>query len=221
MSKLYAIEMVDVKIETGFFPFEPDHSVPSICWLAREILGAYMDDGEPLELPVDDMLRQYDDDGDEVDPLVHSTPLIQINAKQNASLSNLPYVLNSEGLLIPHTEPGYVALAIEPDDDPPVDQALHLHKDCTQFIFRAPNSAREEDAAIFKGYVMDESTQIPPTATRRLKRIDLLLKCMRQGYRDLMDQSPTELENRYLSTVPCRPAVYSLLEELGIPDLGS
>ncbi|HVS58701.1 MAG TPA: hypothetical protein VHD60_03105 [Candidatus Saccharimonadales bacterium] len=213
--------MVDVKIEAGFFPLEPDYSVPSICWLAREILGAYMDEGVDLELGVDDMLSQHDDEGEEVEPRVHTTPLIQINRTQNASLSNLPYIVNNEGLLIPHTEPGYVALAIEPDENPPTDRALHLHKDCTQFIFRAPNSAREEEAAIFKGYTMDESIQIFPSETKRLKRIDLLLKCMRQGYRDLMDQSPTELENRYLSTVPCRPAVYSLLEELGIPDLGS
>ncbi|HEX7368095.1 MAG TPA: hypothetical protein VF261_00370 [Candidatus Saccharimonadales bacterium] len=206
--------MQTITVEGGFFVERPEHLPDSLCWTAREILGAYMDEGSPLDLddtPPDDTPGQPDDaedngdcDGDEdneIDLIIHETPPLCINETECASLSNLPWIKGPGGFLVPYTEPGHVALRIDDIGDHPGIE-LCLGKHARQFVFRVPNGATEDDAAVFEGWSLEPAAAIPATEVKALKQLAFLLRCMRQGYRDLMEENDEALSETYLSTVP-------------------
>lgn len=213
--ELYAGSMLAFQVERARLQPLNDDSVADLCWMAREILGGYME-GEP-EPELSDEAEAlaascYDDtlehSGDP--PKIYQTTPIPINTKQEVTLSNLPFIVDPEGKPMPLLEPGYVSLMADPvemEDDgcDPEKKRGSPYEDCAQLVFRMPRQG--ERAAIFEGFELDESNAITAEQTSKLKHIRMLLECVRVGLRDLMENDIDSYQVMYHSQAPVPSAL--------------
>ncbi|HVW23061.1 MAG TPA: hypothetical protein VHB51_01055 [Candidatus Saccharimonadales bacterium] len=159
---------------------------------------------EPIE-PEDTYAVPDDDEEPDSGIYVFETPLLAINSNQRVSLSNLPYVEDHEGRLVPIVEPGYVALRIEPIGEPPIDANMHQEENTDQYTFRVPNPGREDDAAIFHGFTLEDEAQLIREQVSKLKMLEKLLTCMRTGYQNLLEEDDDLVAESFFGQVPTQP----------------
>jgi hypothetical protein len=201
------MQMSFIEVGESYLPRDDERTVESICWLAREILGGYMLDPCDIDMPkLDGPLPGGDMPPDPDRPDVASHELIllethqlQINDSQNASLSNRPYLSTDGGVLLPWTQPDYVALHLEPFDMPAYSTEPDP-VDCDQVIFRLPQPGGDDaEAAIFHGFKMDEEHRI--YSLEEVERLEDFLLDFTEGLRRHMTEEGY-LHGTYLSGTP-------------------
>jgi len=194
-----------ILIEEKYFEQGPS-PLEGVCWLARELLGGYMDTGVELELDDEDtMLRQFSEDDEEIPIIIFETPPVQINQWQHARLSNQPFIFGIKDELIPFTSPGYVALVLEPAIEQDINNQALYEELFDQRIFRQPNPVEGEDAAIFRGHSLEIADSIPATQTKEIANLRRVLTCMQVAFRLGMQQDTDTFDNSHLSQYPLRP----------------
>lgn len=205
------------KIEAGSFREVDPTSVTGLTWMAREMLGGYMDQGLRMNMNATPFDQEDDDSEDESLPFVHTTQPVPINKTDLAWLSNLPDVVNDHNLLTPYDMPGYVALRVDPIENPQIDCALHLDERYRQWTFRPPNPSLGTAAAIFEGWSIEDAYQITGWHTRKLHRLYRLLNVVRMGLQHSFATDPNVAQDSYHATVPV-DLTGDILEKLGIAE---
>ncbi len=209
-----AITMRELQIDLTVLPAANADTITTLCFEAREILAAYMEQGIDLEEyqeaidiePVDLIATDNDDDDGQV---VHETAPVPINSHQHVYLSNVPYTYDMQGRPVPLTEPGYVALR---DTVISEDPAHGPRADAAQLIFRLP-APQMQPAAIYEGWSLEEAEQVTALHTRKLSMIGDLLQVVRVGLRHAVATDQMAYDELYHSTVP-RPAVSASFEAM-------
>jgi hypothetical protein len=183
-----------------------------LCFMAREILGGYMETYDDLYEHSDDpesgklSLSGVDDEF-----IMHETCPVPLNRHSKAYLSNVPYIYDANGNWEPLSEPGYVALRSVPrvDVKPPKSKAA---PDEEQIVFRVPMPVGQ-DGAIYEGWAMDVSSEITALNTKKLGRIRKVLHAVRYGLQQQMTVHMEQYEALYFSNVP-RPSTGYQIEAM-------
>ncbi|MEI9913907.1 MAG: hypothetical protein WDN66_02795 [Candidatus Saccharibacteria bacterium] len=214
----------------SFIQFEREYRslghdpVTELCWRARQVLGGHMLDavdvrGEDYEKQIEAYdagaidISPIEDDEEEF-PVMHETAAVTINDRQQANLSNRPFLLDGSDQIIQYTSPGFVALHIEPWGLEYSQTPTSLDG-CDQVIFKLPHDLVEE-AAIYRGFSLDEDNQIDHL-TKEVHSLEDFLGNLNKSLIDLMVSNQGYWDVTYLSQTP-EPSLDLLLESLDQSD---
>jgi len=179
-----------------------------VCWRAREILGAYMLEGieianEPIPYaaPEEEYDQNYEKHAEiDDDAILHETTYVEINDGQRLNISNRPFIEDKFGKLHSYTWPGYIAIHIEDKGTPPTFGPPDK-SGCDQIIFRLPHADSEEEAAIFRGFDMNEESRIDKDEIELVAVIELL-EIVRSLYIEIITSEEGYWQGTYLSQTP-------------------
>jgi hypothetical protein len=194
---MYAKSMRSFQLDPVCYVPLVEDRVKDLCWTAREVLATFMEEGVDFEDQAFHDLAEMSCRPTQTELTIHNTPHIRINLDQIASLTNMPYICDAEGSLLPWTGPGYTALHIEAEDFD--DNALPADG-LEQLIFRIPTT--DEEAAIFDGFAMEEENQIKESEHGKLDQVACLLEFVRGSLRQHVELIPGYYEELYHSRVP-------------------
>jgi hypothetical protein len=196
--------MSNINFEEGYLPKLENSPTDLVCWRAREILGAYMLEGIDVAIetiPDAAPEEEYDDYTEfDDDAILHETTYVEINDGQRLNISNRPFIEDRFGKLHAYTWPGYIAIHIENKDAPPTYSPPDKNE-CDQIIFRLPHADSEEDAAIFRGFDMNEESRIDNYAIELVAVIELL-ETVRSLYLEIITSEEGYWQSTYLSQTP-------------------
>jgi len=196
--------MSNINFGDGYFPKFENSFTDSVCWRAREILGAYMLEGVDVaieEIPDAAPEKEYEEYSEfDDDAILHETTYVDINDGQRLNMSNRPFIVDRFGELHAYTWPGYIAIHIENKDVPPTYSPPDKNA-CDQIIFRLPHADSEEGAAIFRGFDMNEESRIDIDPIEQVAIMELL-ETIRSIYLEIITSEQGYWQSTYLSQTP-------------------